>query len=79
MTLGLDEQSARHLVLQTALGTAQMAKISPHSPAQLRQNVTSPGGTTQAACKVLTDQGLQSIIEKAATAAQQRSVELGKS
>jgi len=78
MTLGMDEHAARHLVLQTALGATKMAKSSTHSPGQLRQHVTSPGGTTQAACAILVDEGLQSIIEKAVTAAQQRSVELGQ-
>lgn len=78
MALGLDDQSARHLVLQTALGTAKMAKGNAASPRELRVQVTSPGGTTQAACTVLKDQALPAIIVKAVTAAQQRSIELGK-
>ena len=78
MTLGLDDQSARHLVLQTALGTAKMAKGNAASPQELRVQVTSPGGTTQAACTVLKDQQLPAIIVKAVTAAQRRSIELGK-
>lgn len=78
MALGLDDQSARQLVLQTALGTAKMAKGNAASPQELRIQVTSPGGTTQAACTVLKDQQLPAIIVKAVTAAQQRSVELGK-
>jgi pyrroline-5-carboxylate reductase len=79
MALGLDNQSARHLVLQTALGTAKMAKGNASSPQELRLQVTSPGGTTQAACTVLKDQALPAIIEEAVIAAQQRSIELGTS
>ena len=55
-----------------------MAKGNAASPQELRIHVTSPGGTTQAACTVLKDQQLPAIILKAVTAAQQRSVELGK-
>ena len=47
--LGLDEKVATALTLQTALGSAQMAITSSNSPSELRKNVTSPNGTTQAA------------------------------
>ncbi len=43
---------ATALTLQTALGAAQMAITSANSPAELRKNVTSPNGTTQAAIEV---------------------------
>jgi pyrroline-5-carboxylate reductase len=51
--MGLDEKVATALTLQTALGAAQMAITSANSPAELRKNVTSPNGTTQAAIEVL--------------------------
>lgn len=50
--LGLDEKVATALTLQTALGAAQMAITSSNTPAELRKNVTSPNGTTQAAIEV---------------------------
>src|SRR5690606_7115932 len=52
MNLGLDEKVATALTLQTALGAAQMAITSSNTPAELRKNVTSPNGTTQAALEV---------------------------
>jgi pyrroline-5-carboxylate reductase len=51
--MGLDEKVATALTLQTALGAAQMAITSSNTPAELRKNVTSPNGTTQAALKCL--------------------------
>lgn len=56
--LGLSDQNAKQLVLQTAKGAALLALCADKdgtSPARLRQNVTSPGGTTEAALKVLED------------------------
>ena len=50
--LGLDEKVATALTLQTALGAAQMAITSSNTPSELRKNVTSPNGTTQAALEV---------------------------
>jgi pyrroline-5-carboxylate reductase len=47
------------------------------TPAELRAAVTSPGGTTAAALKVLEDGGLRQLIQKALKAARERSVELG--
>lgn len=47
-----DEKVATALTLQTALGAAQMAITSSNTPSELRKNVTSPNGTTQAALEV---------------------------
>ena len=47
--LGLSEQVARDLTIQTALGAAQMASTSEHNATDLRLQVSSPGGTTRAA------------------------------
>lgn len=74
--LGLNEKEARLLVLQTALGAAKLALESNDSPAVLRQNVTSKGGTTEAALNVLNEGCLVSLFEQAMTAANDRSIEL---
>jgi pyrroline-5-carboxylate reductase len=76
--LGLDPTISRDLVLQTALGAAQMAQQSELSTEQLRINVTSPGGTTEAALNELVKGGLAQNFEKAIEAAFKRSVDLSK-
>ncbi|MGB1686548.1 MAG: pyrroline-5-carboxylate reductase family protein, partial [Pseudomonadales bacterium] len=73
---GLDKQTAKTLVLQTALGAARMAVESVDDPARLRHNVTSPGGTTQAAIESFQAAGYADIVEAAVDAARRRSVEL---
>ncbi|MDE2344471.1 MAG: pyrroline-5-carboxylate reductase [Betaproteobacteria bacterium] len=77
VSLGLDENSARLLVLDTVLGAAQLAKESPDSPETLRRKVTSPGGTTEAAIAVFEGAGLEPIVIEAVQAASRRSCELG--
>jgi pyrroline-5-carboxylate reductase len=74
--LGLDEQTARQLVLQTAWGASQLAITSESGPDVLRQQVTSPGGTTAAALQVFEDGGFRALVEEALTAARRRSEEL---
>lgn len=74
--LGLEGETARLLTLQTALGAARMALESDAAPAQLRQNVTSPGGTTEQALRSFEQDGLRACFARALTAAQQRSAEL---
>jgi pyrroline-5-carboxylate reductase len=76
---GLDERTARALTLQTALGAAQMAIISEESPARLRQNVTSPNGTTAAAIEHLDQHGVRTHIVAALQAAGDRSLALSAS
>ncbi len=71
--LGLDEKVATELTLQTALGAAQMAITSSNTPAQLRKNVTSPNGTTQAAIEVFDHGQVSQTIQAALAAAQKRS------
>ena len=71
--LGLDEKIATELTLQTALGAAQMAITSANTPAQLRKNVTSPNGTTQAAIEVFDHGQVSQTIQAALAAAQKRS------
>jgi pyrroline-5-carboxylate reductase len=74
--LGLDPGSARLLTLQTAFGAAKMALESPDDPATLRGRVTSPGGTTEQAIRVLEEGGLHALISEAVRAARDRSEEL---
>jgi pyrroline-5-carboxylate reductase len=73
---GLSRQDGRQLVLQTALGAAEMALQSSDSAGLLRQKVTSPGGTTAAALAILESSGLQSTFAEAISAARKRSEEL---
>lgn len=71
--LGLSEQVARDLTLQTALGAAQMAITGGEHPSKLRQNVTSPNGTTQAALESMAQHQVGELIQQALAAAAQRS------
>jgi len=74
--LGLSEQVAKQLTLQTALGSAQMAITSDVEPAELRRRVTSPGGTTERAIGIMEDNKLRDIFAEALQGAYQRSKEL---
>jgi len=74
--LGLPKDSARLLTLQTAFGAAKMALESVEDAATLRQRVTSPGGTTEQALKILEDGNLRALWVEALKAAQKRSREL---
>ncbi|MDM1756986.1 MULTISPECIES: pyrroline-5-carboxylate reductase [Acinetobacter] len=76
--MGLDEKVATALTLQTALGAAQMAITSSNTPAELRKNVTSPNGTTQAALEVFDRAHISQNIQTALAAAQKRSQELAQ-
>ena len=73
---GLTKAQASALTLQTALGAAKMASTSEHTPAQLRKNVTSPNGTTQAAIETLDAAQVNAHIVDALHAAATRSAEL---
>ncbi len=74
--LGLSEAQARELTLQTALGAAEMASSGEVDVAQLRRNVTSPGGTTAAALESLQVSDFEGVMRRALTAARDRSVSL---
>jgi pyrroline-5-carboxylate reductase len=76
--LGFDSDTALLLVKQTFLGSSFLAAESDLPIAKLREMVTSPGGTTAAGLSSLNEMGLPEIIAAAATAARDRSVELGK-
>ena len=77
--LGLPEDTAKDLVLQTAKGAGLLAAEADkkgQSPAALRKNVTSPGGTTEAALKILAAGNFGRLINNALAAACKRSKEL---
>ena len=77
--LGLPDDVAKTLVLQTAKGAALLAAEADkgaETPAELRRKVTSPGGTTEAALKVLADRKFGPLIEAAIKRARDRSQEL---
>jgi pyrroline-5-carboxylate reductase len=76
--LGLPEDTARLLALQTAFGAAKMALESPEDAATLRRHVTSPGGTTERAISVFQQNGFEDLVEKAMQAAADRSRELAE-
>ena len=73
---GLDPATARQMVLQTAWGAAQLAVASEAGPDVLRQQVTSPGGTTAAALNVFEEAGFREQVQAAVAAARERSEEL---
>ena len=73
---GLSASEARLLVQQTAYGAAKLAMESPESAGELRRNVTSPGGTTEAAIGQLQAAGLEAAFDAALKAAAQRSIVL---
>lgn len=74
--LGLDEKTAHLLTLQTALGAAKMVLESRQDCATLRQNVTSPNGTTEKAIQSFEADDLRGTINKAMQAAYDRANEL---
>jgi len=72
--LGLPADVARLLTLQTAYGAARMALESDKEAATLVQEVASPGGSTEAALRILKDYNLHEIFNIALTAATQKAV-----
>ena len=73
---GLPHETARLLAAQTVMGAAQMALASHDHPAQLKANVTTPGGTTIAGLTALERAGFRAALINAVEAAAQRSREL---
>ena len=75
---GLDAETATLLTLETAYGAALMARERTNTPAELRANVTSPGGTTAAAIGALDEAGAAATIRDALAAAGARSKTLAE-
>ncbi len=79
VSVGLDPETAALLARQTVYGAASLAFESGEDAGKLREQVTSPNGTTAAALKVLmAKDGLTQLMTKAVLAARDRGVELGK-
>ncbi|SDW59870.1 pyrroline-5-carboxylate reductase [Paenibacillus sp. CF384] len=75
--LGLTEEAARELTVQTVLGAAHMVKATGENPADLRRKVTSPNGTTQAAIEKLDANHFSQAVISAITRAAERAAEMG--
>lgn len=76
MKAGLSKELARKLTIQTVYGAGKLLVESGESPESLRRKVTSPGGTTEAALKVMDEKKLVEIFVEAIRAAARRSQEL---
>ena len=76
--LGLADEVARLLAIETVFGAAKLALESPDSPATLRERVTSKGGTTERALEVLEAGGIRKLFEDALAAARKRAKELAE-
>ena len=78
VTAGLSPDAASKLARATVIGAAALMDQSPLEPADLRKQVTSPGGTTEAALTVLMGEaGLEPLMTRAVAAAVNRAAELG--
>jgi len=75
---GLSADTARLLTLETAFGAAKMALEADEELVNLRQHVTSPGGTTERAVQSFEDDNIRTIFENALDAATKRSRELAE-
>ena len=77
VALGMTPEMARKLTLQTVLGSARLAQETGKHPAELRDMVTSPGGTTAEALRELAAGGFRAIVLDAVTAAYKKAKQLG--
>ena len=76
--LGMSPEAARELTIQTAKGAAEMAAQTGIEPAQLRKNVTSPGGTTEQAINSFEQDQLGEVVLRAMTACKNRAAEMSE-
>jgi pyrroline-5-carboxylate reductase len=74
--LGLSRDIAAELIIQTMVGSAKMLRDTGRHPVELRESVTSPGGTTISAIRVLEEQRVRAAFLNAIEAAKRRSEEL---
>ena len=75
--MGLPREIALELAVQTVLGSAEMIRTTKRHPAELREMVASPGGTTMAGLESLEARGLRYTVMSAVRAASERARELG--
>lgn len=78
VAVGLSRAVATQLAVQTVRGTAELLQVKGMHPAQLKDQVTSPGGTTIAGIAALEQAGIRSALIEAVKAACERSKELGQ-
>lgn len=78
VAMGLDADTAASLAIETAYGAASMARSRSQTPARLRENVTSKGGTTAAALASFAENDFPDIVHRAMLAAGKRATELGE-
>ncbi|WP_462412121.1 pyrroline-5-carboxylate reductase [Neobacillus sp. Marseille-QA0830] len=76
--IGLEKDMAQQLIIQTLIGAAEMVKNSSKSPEQLRREVTSPGGTTEAGLRVLEENGVHQAFVSCIKAATAQSRKMGE-
>ena len=76
--VGMPRDMARTLALQTVFGSAKLVIDTGMHPAELKDMVVSPGGTTAEALRVLEDEGVPAAIVSAVDAAYKKSVRLGQ-
>ncbi len=74
--LGISRDTATELIVQTMIGAAHMLRDTGKHPVELRENVTSPGGTTISAIRVLEEERVRAAFLNAIEAARDRSIEL---
>ena len=74
---GLDHKVATDLITQTIIGAGEMLKSTGYSANELRENIISPGGTTQAAIETLKVNDFQRSVKDAVESARKRSMQLG--
>ncbi|MBL4977054.1 pyrroline-5-carboxylate reductase [Bacillus halotolerans] len=74
--VGLDEETAKKLILQTMAGATDMLRQSGKQPAQLRREITSPGGTTEAGLRALTEASFEEAIIHCIEETAKRSAEI---
>lgn len=77
-SMGMDANTARILILQTAYGASKMALESEETPAQLREQVTSPNGVTEEALRIFSASDIEGVFKEALLGAQKRSKELAE-
>lgn len=75
---GLDEETAKTLITHTIIGAGNMLKHATESASTLRENVTSPNGTTEAGLNILAHYKFQEAVSECIKRAKERSIELGK-
>ncbi|ETI66667.1 pyrroline-5-carboxylate reductase [Neobacillus vireti] len=75
--IGLEKEMAKELIVQTLIGAAEMVRNSSKSSEQLRLDVTSPGGTTEAGIRVLEEHGVQQAFISCIQAATAQSKKMG--